>query len=167
MSSEGHVAREHLAELDQAMQVSSVASFAPGSCQDWLLVACLGPALIWGFTVGTGIADERVQWLLVAGAALFGCLGAAGLVKNVVDQRRLYGKVRGKSPRRGGLKPPKWLFAGNLAMFIPTNIAINMVWLDGVNRPFLLGGLLFVWLAFVPGYFYRRHAETLGQVRAI
>ena len=137
----------------------------------WSLIALLGPAAIWGVTLWSGFSEENfVRWgplqvLLLVGAVLFGGVGVVSLAVGWVQERR--SGVRGKAPIRGGPKPSKWVFFANFSMITPSIVAINMVSINGVNRPFLLGGLLYVWLATVPAYFYRRHAQALAQVRAI
>jgi len=50
------------------------------------------------------------------------------------------------------------VYAAHFSITLPMFVATSLVIINEVNRPFLLAGLLYVWLAIVPGYCYRRHA---------
>lgn len=161
-------ARDHLADLNDAMRASAVAGANFDPWWAYPIIAFAGPAIIFYVTsrdtvAGEGLGDFfQVGWVVLAAIALIGAI--AGIAVSFRSSR-----VRPKSPARGG-QTTKWAFLSSLSVTLPIIMGGNYAdtWTGG--RPvsvILLSAVFYVWLAIVPAYFYRRHAATLAQVRAI
>lgn len=164
----GSAAREHLAELNDAMRTSTVAGAAIAPSWGFAAVALVGPAFVFYIASRDGVGGEPAGDFFRVGWIVLGVLAVIGVVAGAVASVRS-SSVRPKSPARGG-RTTKWAFIASLAVTLPIHVGGGF--LDGLidGRPVnavVLSVIAYVWLAIVPAYFYRRHAAALGQVRAL
>ena len=158
-------ARDHLADLNDAMRTSTVAGANFDPWWAYPVIAFAGPAVTFYVTsrdtaAGGGLGDFfRVGWVVLAVITLIGAIaGVAAFFRS--------SRVRPKSPARGG-QTTKWAFLASLSVTLPIFVGGNYAdtWTGGRSaNAILLSVIFYVWLAVVPAHFYRRHATALGQV---
>lgn len=167
MESDVAAAREQLSQIDEAKWASVAASVQPLPGWFFPLFALVGPAAIWWTT----FTDDRLKHeygtlhlnLLRFGAAAM-IVVAVAAIGFAWRSERATAVVRPKAPALGG-HTSRWVIFGILAITMSLNVGIAFVSISAINQPHLIGGLLYLWLAFMPGYFWRRHIEAMADKR--
>jgi len=89
-----------------------------------------------------------------------GVVAVLVVVAGAVYQRKR-SQVKPLAPIRGG-RTTKWNFIAIFSITLSITVASNLVTINGVDSPYLLGALIYLWLAAVPAYCWRRHSLEMG-----
>jgi len=155
-------ARRQLEGLNESMAASEAASVVELPLRYWLGMAFLGPAAIWWATSrldAPEVGDLEARWLLI-GAAVMGVIGLATLFLGYMRERAH--PIRAKAPAFGG-RTTGWRFLSIFVMIMPSIVSVNLVTINGIYAPYVIGGLLYVILAVMPAYFWHRHVVSMRK----
>lgn len=151
-------ARMQLHGFDQAAVAAERAQFVVTPRWIWGLIALLGPSAVWWTSRSLPTVGDAEARFLTIGAVTFGVLAIIGLVLAARFERT--SPVRPKSPIRGG-PISGWSFLLPASIIFPLMIGTNLVSINEVDRPYLIGAVVFVVMAIGPPYFWKRHIAAV------
>jgi len=162
MEIDSGTARQQLQVVEDAMQVSESSAVTNPPAWFYPTLALIGPATIWWVNATIAPADHfgsQELSLLRLGGTIMGVVALASLVRMAVVERRS-AVVRPKAPIRGG-RTTKWNFLSIFSLVLAFTVGLNIVTINEVFRPYLTGALVYLWIALVPAYCYRRHVMEM------
>lgn len=150
--------RAQLAQVEAVSRTTEDAAFLAPRLWFFPVFALCAPAIVWlraHYSGSSAFRDGELTLLLIGGIAMAIISGVALAIEL---KRELSHPIRAKSPIRGGRTTP-WAFVAILGVNMPLMFALISA--NDAN-PYVKGALLFLIIAIVPTYCFRRHQATLG-----